>query len=368
MAKLFLIFVILIILSGLILYTVKTKHKKKTVDSLDNYFISTQSASDDRVKKLGLDKSSEIISDILDTSKLDIPQHSSRQTEDTEYKPDPDREWIINIHFADGHSFETADLDKLFDKKWRTAYPASTIYGYSNMEQKWTYAMAGDSKGNFKSIQVAIKLLDVYNEDKPVFDSKKLEVYLEGLKKTFSIYPEKILFQPTEPSINAINKAKKLVELNHEFDVSAILVLSNDKPMDGKLVWDVLQSVGLKWGDGDLFHWNNTKGDFGDDSFFSVWTTTTPGYFLPESIKSGQMNPQNLVFGFSIPRSADPEHVFSVMLEAVNYCHKRLGGKVLNGNGLPLDETSAKDNVSAIVSKMNAQGLVPGSDQALTMF
>jgi hypothetical protein len=140
---------------------------------------------------------------------LDIPQHSSRQTEDTEYKPDPDREWIINIHFADGHSFETADLDKLFDKKWRTAYPASTIYGYSNMEQKWTYAMAGDSKGNFKSIQVAIKLLDVYNEDKPVFDSKKLEVYLEGLKKTFSIYPEKILFQPTEPSVNAINKAKK---------------------------------------------------------------------------------------------------------------------------------------------------------------
>jgi cell division protein ZipA len=159
-----------------------------------------------------------------------------------------------------------------------------------------------------------------------------------------------------------------LVELNHKFDVSAILVLSNDKPMDGKLVWDVLQSVGLKWGDGDLFHWNNTKGDFGDDAFFSVWTTTTPGYFLPESIKSGQMNPQNLVFGFSIPRSADPKNVFSVMLEAVNYCHKRLGGKVLNDNGLPLDETSAKDNVSAIVSKMNAQGLVPGSDQALTMF
>ncbi|HSU55623.1 MAG TPA: cell division protein ZipA C-terminal FtsZ-binding domain-containing protein [Candidatus Dormibacteraeota bacterium] len=44
-----------------------------------------------------------------------------------------------------------------------------------------------------------------------------------------------------------------------------------------------MMALGLEWGDMDLFHWVNGS-DNGDDSFFRVWTSTAPGYFLPEEI------------------------------------------------------------------------------------
>jgi len=153
-----------------------------------------------------------------------------------------------------------------------------------------------------------------------------------------------------------------------EFNQGALVILKCDTPLKGELVWDVLQSVGLKWGDGDLFHWENHNHDYGDDQFFSVWTTTNPGYFLPESIKNGQMNPGDLLFGFSVPRNADPQNVFSVMIEAVKYCRKRLGGKILNKNLQPFNEDSAKKDLALLIVKMKNKGIVPGSDKALMMY
>jgi len=167
-----------------------------------------------------------------------------------------------------------------------------------------------------------------------------------------------------ESSADTGSKNKAIAEFNQD----AWVILKCDAPLKGALVWDVLQSVGLKWGDGDLFHWENRKRDYGDDQLFSVWTTTNPGYFLPESIKDGQMNPSDLVFGFSIPRNADPQNVFSAMIEAVKYCQKRLGGKILDKNQQPFNEANAKKDLALLVEKMKNKEIVPGSDKALMMY
>lgn len=152
-----------------------------------------------------------------------------------------------------------------------------------------------------------------------------------------------------------------------EFAQDAIIILEGDKPMKGALMWDVLQSLGLKWGDGDLFHWNNEH-EFGEQQFFSVWTSTQPGYFLPESVKSGEMNPKDLIFGFSIPRSADPEKVLEVMIDAVKYCQKRLGGKILDKNLQPFNETEEKKAMQLLVGQMKSKGLAPGSNKVLKIY
>ena len=120
-------------------------------------------------------------------------------------------------------------------------------------------------------------------------------------------------------------------------------------------------------GDGDLFHWDNTSG-YGSDEHFSVFTLSPPGYFLPEEIKNVNMNPSNLVFSFSIPRSANPKTVFDVMLNAVKYCQKRLGGEILNQNGRPFDEVKEKMELSQLVSRMNERGIVPGANKTLVLF
>jgi hypothetical protein len=85
-------------------------NKQKSEAEKDGYFISTASESDERVKKLGLDKASEDASYILDTNKLSIPKKDNR-LDTGKYKADPEREWIIDVRFTDGTTFTKTSLD-----------------------------------------------------------------------------------------------------------------------------------------------------------------------------------------------------------------------------------------------------------------
>jgi cell division protein ZipA len=80
------------------------------------------------------------------------------------------------------------------------------------------------------------------------------------------------------------------------------------------------------------------------------------------------MNPDNLVFGFSIPRSADPQSVFAVMFNAVKYCQKRLGGKILDGNLKPFNENAAKEELKSLIAEMKNKGIDPGSNKAMMTY
>ena len=339
--------------------------RQKPKSELDNYFISTQSQSNDRVMNLNLDKPSEDASYILDASKLSFPD-VIRESENVEYKADPEREWIINLIPTDGALFKKADFNKMFDFDWRSKY-SSTIYGFSNEENRWTYANAGGTPDIYSKLQVAVDIQEVFNEENPTYDPQKLKCYIDELEKRIKKYPTKLRIEQSETVESAISKAKKLVQLNQEFNVEAIIVLQADKQFKGLEMWDALQSVGLKWGDGDLFHWGNDK-DYGHDQHFSVWTTTEPGYFFPEEIKEGNMNPQNLVFGFSIPRSADAKNIFEIMLNSVKYCQKRLGGQILDRNMKPLNQEKERQELSELLKRMEQKGLKAGSDKALRMF
>lgn len=349
-------------LLGIVIYFI---FKPKTKSVLDDYFISTQSQSNERIKNLNLDKPSENASYILDTNQLSFPD-IERETESAEYKADPDREWVIDIIQINGGNFKKEDFSKMFDYDWRREFQ-STIYGFSPEENRWTYADAGDSPEIYSRLQVAIDVQSVYDDENFNYDPKKLERYLIELEKRIKKYPTKLKIEHKESVESAIQKAKELVALYHEMNNDAIIVLQSNIQFNGREVWDALQSVGLEWGDGDLFHWNNNK-DYGHDRHFSVWTVTEPGYFLPEEIVNGNMNPQNLVFGFSVPRSADPENIFDAMLNAVKYCQKRLGGEILDKNLNPFNENRERNDLLEHLKRMESKGLKAGSDKALMMF
>lgn len=339
--------------------------RQKSKSVLDNYFISTQSQSNDRVRNLNLDKPSEDASYILDATKLSFPD-VVRESENVEYKADPEREWIINLISTEGNLFKKEDFIKMFDYDWRRKY-SSTIYGFSKKENRWTYANAGGSPDIYSRLQVAVDILEVFDGENPNYEPQKLKGYVDELEKRAKKYPTKLGVEQTETVESAISKAKKLMQLKHEFNVDAIIVLQADKQFKGLQMWDALQSVGLKWGDGDLFYWGNDN-DYGHDQHFSVWTTTQPGYFFPEEIKDGNMNPQNLVFGFSIPRSADPKNIFEIMLSSVKYCQNRLGGRILDMNMKSLNEEKVRKDLSEFLKRMEQKGLKAGSDKALGLF
>lgn len=175
-----------------------------------------------------------------------------------------------------------------------------------------------------------------------------------------------LIIPKAEPKASNADTSK--AEIIEKFNVGVLIVLKSKAPLDGMLVWDVLQSVGLKWGDGDLFHWENVNRTYGGDQFFSVWTSTDPGYFLPETIKDGTMNPADLVFGFSLARNADPEQVFDIMFKAVKYCQKRLGGEILDANLKSFNEVDRKKNLRQLVGEMKSMGVIPGSGKALRTY
>ncbi|MBO9155004.1 cell division protein ZipA C-terminal FtsZ-binding domain-containing protein [Chitinophaga sp. GCM10012297] len=331
--------------------------------SANGYFISSYGQSQERVEALGLGRPSEDVSHLL--SSVKFPSHGETAHE-REYKADPGTDWIIGLELAPGKHLTKRDVQDIFDRDWRSNF-SSAIYGHSPVDDQWHYANAGDSPETFDSIQVAVSVQEIFDEENPDYDPGKLERYLPELEKKTRKHPA-IRSLKAGPVSEAVQKAKKLVEFHARFNHDAIIVLQSNGMFNGLKAWDALLCTGLKWGDGDLFHWNNHDSNYGHDQHFSVWTITEPGYFLPENVKNGQMNPANLVFGFSIPRSADPKLVFDAMLNAVKYCQKRLGGDLLNAEGQPFNEAAEKEKLHALVNEMVQNGLEPGSDMALRSF
>ena len=76
----------------------------------------------------------------------------------------------------------------------------------------------------------------------------------------------------------------------------------------------------------------------------------------------------DLIFGFSIPRNAAPQSVFSSMVRAAEYARERLGGELLDTNGRALDVGATQKEISTIEQRLNAAGLPPGSHSTLYIF
>src|SRR5262249_26109857 len=137
----------------------------------------------------------------------------------------------------------------------------------------------------------------------------------------------------------AARQSARLLELVETCSSQPAVVLRaiSEIGFGGRAIWDVMLSLGLRWGDMDLFHWEN-PGVPGDDHLFSVWTSTPPGYFFPEEIAAGRVHTSDLVFGFSVARTWQPEVVAESMLQAVHYAERRLVGRVLDADGSDLSE------------------------------
>jgi cell division protein ZipA len=163
--------------------------------------------------------------------------------------------------------------------------------------------------------------------------------------------------------------AERLRSLLRDCDGDAVLVLQadEDRRFDGRKIWDVMYSLGLEWGNMDLFHWKN-ESDFGDGELFSVWTSTDPGYFLPELIAAGEVMTEDLVFSFSVPRSPAPAEVFDEMIKAAQYAQSRLGGTIVGDEDRPFVKDDARKRIEDVASRLIEAGFPPGEESTLRLF
>jgi cell division protein ZipA len=325
------------------------------------------SASRSRITALGLDKATDDASHILDEASLNFPR-IKRDFENAEYKADPNLHWIMDIRPAPSAGiavFQKSEFVQLFDLDWRTNYGPTMVFGKGADDGKWTYVMAGDSPETYDELQVAIAFANMAPHEEGCAENIAMELTLKELDLRLKQFSFPVDAHPSDTLEAAREKGTAIIQLNDRLRHDVTLVLKSDSAYHGRDAWNVLLNLGLKWGDGDLFHWENYKNDYGDDFHFSVWTATDPGYFMPEWIKDGSFHPNELVFGYGIPRNADPEGVFEVMLNAALYCQKNLGGTLLTETGERWNTAAERERLNGIVSEMKAISLVPGSDAVL---
>ena len=329
-------------------------------------YLAPASASEARATAVLPAKGSEDVSHLL--GKIELTPLAKVAPGKEEYLPSENVDWVLTAKFDGDPRLDPKTVSGLFDEVWRKKHGSFSSYGRAADNGCWTFLLSVDGPAAITELKLAWDYVDPLNPDvaipiESVFKQRMDEVG----NKLNSLSKCKI--SATLTPVAAVTRAKALKELKATCNVSAILILKapTGQRFDGLLIWDVMLCLGLKWGDMDCFHWENPSRE-GDDFFFSVETSTPPGYFLPEQIAAGRVKVDDLVFVFSVPRSCEPTKVFDSMSKAIEYCQRRLKGNITDENGRPADLTKIKDRISNIERRLREAGFEPGRNGTLRLF
>jgi cell division protein ZipA len=280
-----------------------------------------------------------------------------------DYLPNSKVDWVAHVDFPTTVVLQKADIASAFNVDWLNKNDRPTIFGFSPDIQRWTFVNAGGVPDNYSRLQIGWKLRPL-GEDVPIA-KQQFEQYIVAVEKAASKLKAIGVRTDLAPA-EAEKRSAALIELAEscEQGIDVVLQAPKGRAFDGKLIWDVMLCLNLRWGDMDLFHWEN-PGIPGDDYLFSVWTTTPPGYFFPEQIAAGRVQTGDLAFGLSIARTFQPERIFDSMMKAVHYAQKRMGGTSLNVDGSRFSEDAARSEIRSLVKKLSNAGFEPGTDDTL---
>lgn len=285
-----------------------------------------------------------------------------------DYLPDPRVDWSVRAKLLGSPRLQRSQILSCFTTDWLAANGRPELYGRALEDGRWTYLRAGGVPELYSELAFGWRLAVTYDESWTVPSSRTLAGYREALRKRLASLGDPLLQESSTPD-QAAKTAADLAQVIADCDHRATVVLTapSGKRFDGRDIWDVMLSLGLEWGDMDVFHWANHSG-VGGDSLFSVWTSTPPGYFFPEEIAAGKVYTSDLVFDFSIPRSPDPHSVLESMLRAAEYAQRRLGGVVRDSQGRPLDPIILRREITLIEGRLREAGFKPGRDSTLYIF
>ena len=289
-----------------------------------------------------------------------VAAHEFDLDEPRDYRPDERVDWIIDVEFEGSPVLQRGRILEVFDTAWWEANGRPDIYGLSPEIEHWTIPNAVGVPETYSKLAFGWSLFDPLNTNTFKLSADDLNRHKRSLADHLKKLGQPVLRESSSPD-EAERRVKQIAVLASECDrdVTVVLAVPNGKEYEGRDIWDVMLCLGLQYGDMDLFHWHNLSG-VGEDFFFSVWTSTPPGYFEPKWITAGKGNVDDLVFGYSIPRSADPLDVFETMMKAVRYAQERLGGSIMDESGKPFDEQAVRNEIEHVVRKLKEAGFAPG--------
>ncbi len=273
--------------------------------------------------------------------------------------PDDGAEWIVEVELAARKS--RAEIIRAFD---RASWPEEVdvgIYAFCTATQRWTYLTPGDGSETSARLRVSAPYRSLEGQSLSADDASTVLTLVRERAARLGVAIVSVASSPDECEARARRLDALAPFVEHDL-VAITLLAPPGQTFEGVALWDALASLGLEWGDMDLFHWPNGVDAPGDDAVFSVATSTAPGYFFPEEAVRGRLHVRDLVFELSIVRTHRPLEAFDRMMRAARYVQGRLGGDIVG------DEAAQRLQIRAIEQSMQRAGVAPGSPAALQLF
>jgi cell division protein ZipA len=329
----------------------------------EGMFLAPSSQSQERAHRLLPNRGSEDRRDLLRAP--EIPESQTKERKG--YYPNSATDWTVDLAFEDGVTFSKHQVSEVLDRPWLKTVGSPMIFG-KPPGGTWTYVVAKDSPTEYSELALGWRLVRDFDPNWVPPEQSEFERSLRELTDRCARFGATRLTPSLAPA-EAVAKARSLSDLKRRLSHDGIVVLKAppNQTFSGREVWDVMLSLGLEWGDMDIFHWHNSSGE-GGDYWFDVWTTTPPGYFFPEEIAAGNVKVDNLVFGFSVPRTLYPDQVFESMVRAAEYAKTRLGGRLYAADGSEFNTADALTHIRYVARELTAEGFPPGAHETLYLF
>ncbi|MEM9023544.1 MAG: cell division protein ZipA C-terminal FtsZ-binding domain-containing protein, partial [Bacteroidota bacterium] len=270
-------------------------------------------------------------------------------------------DWLAVVEYEKGSGITMAQVLTTFNAAWQDQNGWPVLFAYDTRTGYWTNPEAMQA-AQVTKLCFNWKLVQGRDNIRIVFSEKNLQRFLDGVR----FHAERLGPASVTPQTSVeegATRARQLGQLVGQCERFALLRLAADDqamyPRD--TVWDALLALGLTWNEQDgLFRLENRQFNWGERDFFTIGTTTEPGFFDPREGHTQGGGMTDLILGFSIPRSAHPEGVGHALFRAAGHLQERLGGTITNIDGEPLDTNALGAEIATISQALREAGFPAG--------
>lgn len=238
------------------------------------------------------------------------------------------------------------------------------LYGKGRKARFWSDLQHDPEQAKYEDLKLGIQMADAKG---PITESE-LHIFTQlGLELADGLQRMPKFRVPMEL---AIERGQALHRFCEEHDVIAAVnvVSSEGRVFQGRAIERAARKLSMQFGVMNIFHLKNDASP-GCRHLFSMANLVKPGDFDPNAWED--FKTKGLTLFMSVPCAHHPPDVFDKMVEtAVVFC-RDLGGHLQDQEQRALTKPGIdviREQIQTIEEKMEAFGIVPGSETALRLF
>ncbi len=238
------------------------------------------------------------------------------------------------------------------------------IFGLSHTSGMWRDLEKEPEEGRYTDFALSIQLADRAG---PITESELTKFSLLVLRLSEAL---KRRFKFSMSFEEAQEQGRELDRFCKSYDVLAVVNIVTKAPQgfSGADIDRCARECDMELGGMNIYH-RRVRNARGARNLFSMANLFKPGSFQPDAMDA--FTTQGLTLFMNMPCTAAPVNAFEQMVEAAKGICEGVNGRLVDQNRRPLTQKgieAIRQEIVEIARKMEAQGVVPGSDAALRLF